>query len=190
MNYKIVINKDNLYNKKDFSNIKLVKTINNIGEECFLEKRTLKSFLDLKKDLEKDNIFISLYSGYRSLKEQQKTIDDFTDLYGIDYTKKYVAEVGTSEHHTGLCFDIDLLINNKVISNDELVENESIFKKIISILPNYGLILRYPKGKEEITGYKYEPWHVRYLGKELSEKVYKSGKTLEEYLNITSKYSE
>ena len=128
MNYKTVVNKDNLYDKKDFSNIKLVKTINNIGEECFLEKRTLKSFLDLKKDLEKENIFISLYSGYRSLEAQQKIIDEFTDVYGIDYTKKYVAEVGTSEHHTGLCFDIDLLINNKVVSNDEFFENESIFK--------------------------------------------------------------
>jgi len=187
MNYKIVINKDNLYNKKDFSNIKLVKTINNIGEECFLEKRTLKSFLDLKKDLEKDNIFISLYSGYRSLKEQQKTIDDFTDLYGIDYTKKYVAEVGTSEHHTGLCFDIDLLINNKVISNDELVENESIFKKIISILPNYGLILRYPKGKEEITGYNYEPWHYRYVGKHTAKIIMDNNLTLEEYNELYNK---
>lgn len=187
MNYKTVVNKDNLYDKKDFSNIKLVKTINNIGEECFLEKRTLKSFLDLKKDLEKENIFISLYSGYRSLEAQQKIIDEFTDVYGIDYTKKYVAEVGTSEHHTGLCFDIDLLINNKVVSNDEFFENESIFKKIISILANYGLILRYPKGKEEVTGYNYEPWHYRYVGKHTAQIIMNNNLTLEEYNELYNK---
>lgn len=187
MNYKTVVNKDNLYDKKDFSNIKLVKTINNIGEECFLEKRTLKSFLDLKKDLEKENIFISLYSGYRSLEAQQKIIDKFTDVYGIDYTKKYVAEVGTSEHHTGLCFDIDLLINNKVVSNDEFFENESILKKIISILANYGLILRYPKGKEEVTGYNYEPWHYRYVGKHTAQIIMNNNLTLEEYNELYNK---
>ena len=187
MNYKTVVNKDNLYDKKDFSNIKLVKTINNIGEECFLEKRTLKSFLDLKKDLEKENIFISLYSGYRSLEAQQKIIDEFTDVYGIDYTKKYVAEVGTSEHHTGLCFDIDLLINNKVVSNDEFFENESILKKIISILANYGLILRYPKGKEEVTGYNYEPWHYRYVGKHTAQIIMNNNLTLEEYNELYNK---
>ena len=75
MNYKIIVNKDKLYDKKDFSNIKLVKIINDVKEECLLEKRTLKAFLDLKKDLEKLGIFISLYSGYRSLEDQQRIID-------------------------------------------------------------------------------------------------------------------
>ena len=54
----------------------------------------------------------------------------------------------------------------------------------------YGFIIRYPKGKEQITGYKYEPWHVRYLGEEIAKKVHNSTLTLEEYLNIDSKYSE
>lgn len=52
----------------------------------------------------------------------------------------------------------------------------------------YGFIIRYPKGKEDITGYKYEPWHIRYLGTEKAADVYKSGLTLEEYLGIDSKY--
>ena len=54
----------------------------------------------------------------------------------------------------------------------------------------YGFIIRYPKGKENITGYKYEPWHIRYLGKDIAKKVYDSGLTLEEYLGINSKYKD
>ena len=187
MNYKIIVNKDKLYDKKDFSNIKLVKIINDVKEECLLEKRTLKAFLDLKKDLEKLGIFISLYSGYRSLEDQQRIIDEFTDSYGNDYIKKYVATVGNSEHHTGLCFDIDLLINNKIIDNDELFKYEDIFEKIISILSNYGLILRYPKGKEEITGYSYEPWHYRFVGKSTAKIIMNNNLTLEEYDKLYNK---
>lgn len=187
MNYKIIVNKDKLHDKKDFSNIKLVKIINDVKEECLLEKRTLKAFLDLKKDLEKLGIFISLYSGYRSLEDQQRIIDEFTDSYGNDYIKKYVATVGNSEHHTGLCFDIDLLINNKIIDNDELFKYEDIFEKIISILSNYGLILRYPKGKEEITGYSYEPWHYRFVGKSTAKIIMNNNLTLEEYDKLYNK---
>lgn len=188
MDYKIIVNKDRLYNKKDYSNIKLVKVNNSFGEECLLEKRTLKAFIDLKNDLEKKDIFISFCSGYRSIEDQQQIIDEFTDIYGSDYTQKYIAPVGSSEHHTGLCFDIDLIIDNKLVTdNDELFANEAIFEKIISILPNYGLILRYPKGKEEITGYSYEPWHYRYVGKSTAKIITDNNLTLEEYDKLYNK---
>lgn len=188
MDYKIIVNKDRLYNKKDYSNIKLVKVNNSFGEECRLEKRTLKAFIDLKNDLEKKDIFISFCSGYRSIEDQQQIIDEFTDIYGSDYTQKYIAPVGSSEHHTGLCFDIDLIIDNKLVTdNDELFANEAIFEKIISILPNYGLILRYPKGKEEITGYSYEPWHYRYVGKSTANIITDNNLTLEEYNELYNK---
>lgn len=188
MNYKIVVNKDNLYDKKYFTNIKLVNITNDAGEECLLEKRTLKAFLDLKKDLEKDNIFIDIIGGYRTIEDQEMIIDDYIKKYGEDYTKKYVAPIKTSEHHTGLCFDIGLIINNKLIyENNELFTNEEIYKKIISILPNYGLILRYPKGKEEITGYNYEPWHYRYVGKTTAKIITDNNLTLEEYNNLYNK---
>lgn len=188
MNYKIIVNKDRMYDKKDFSNIKLVKITNDVKEECLLEKRTLKAFLDLKRDLEKMGIFISFCSGYRSVEEQEKLIDEFTSIYGSAYVKEYVAKPKTSEHHTGLCFDIDLIIDNKIVAdNDELFANLYIFEKIISILPNYGLILRYPKGKEEITGYSYEPWHYRYVGKSTAKIITDNNLTLEEYDKLYNK---
>ena len=188
MNYKIIVNKDRMYDKKDFSNIKLVKITNGVKEECLLEKRTLKAFLDLKRDLEKMGIFISFCSGYRSVEEQEKLIDEFTSIYGSAYVKEYVAKPKTSEHHTGLCFDIDLIIDNKIVAdNDELFANLDIFEKIISILPNYGLILRYPKGKEEITGYSYEPWHYRYVGKSTAKIITDNNLTLEEYDKLYNK---
>ena len=188
MNYKIIVNKDRMYDKKDFSNIKLVKITNDVKEECLLEKRTLKAFLDIKRDLEKMGIFISFCSGYRSVEEQEKLIDEFTNIYGSAYVKEYVAKPKTSEHHTGLCFDIDLIIDNKIVAdNVELFANLDIFEKIISILPNYGLILRYPKGKEEITGYSYEPWHYRYVGKSTAKIITDNNLTLEEYDKLYNK---
>ena len=78
------------------------------------------------------------------------------------------------------------------IYNDDVKEND---KEAIWLKNNcwkYGFILRYPKGKDDITGYIYEPWHLRYVGKELAKKVYNNGNwlTLEEYFGITSKYAD
>ena len=188
MNYKIVVNKDKLYDKNNFSNIELKKITNVIGEEYLLEKRTLKAFLSLKKDLEKENIFIDIIGGYRTIEDQEIIINDYIRKYGEDYTKKYVAPIKTSEHHTGLCFDIGLIINNKLIyENNELFTNEDTYKKVIECLPNYGLILRYPKGKEKITGYNYEPWHYRYVGKNTAKIITDNNLTLEEYNDLYNK---
>ena len=188
MNYKIVVNKENLYDKRYFSNVELKKITNVIGEEYLLEKRTLKAFLSLKKDLEKDNIFIDIIGGYRTVYDQEKIIDDYTKKYGREYTEKYVAPINASEHHTGLCFDIGLIINNKLIyENNELLDNIDTYKKVIECLPNYGLILRYPKGNEDVTGYNYEPWHYRYVGKSTARIITDNNLTLEEYDKLYNK---
>ena len=84
MNYKIVVNKDNPYNKNDFSNIELKKIKNSSDEEYLLEKRTLKAFLNLKEDLKKDNIYIDLASAYRTYEEQERIIDKLKQEKGID----------------------------------------------------------------------------------------------------------
>ena len=96
MNYKILVNKEYSYNKETFNNVTLKKIINDIGEEYLLEKRTLKAYLDLKKDLEKDNIKIVINSGYRSIEDQIDTKNKYLSIYGLDYTNKYVAEPGSS----------------------------------------------------------------------------------------------
>ena len=182
MNYKIVVNKEKPYNKEDFSNIEYKSITNSLKEEYLLEKRTLKAYLLLKKELESKNIFIDIIGGLRTLEEQQKIIDDYKVKYGKDYIDRYVAPIGSSEHHTGLCLDIGLIINNKLLyENSLLFKEEEIYKKVIEVLPNYGFILRYPKGKESITGYNYEPWHYRYVGKTTATIITENNLTLEEY---------
>ncbi len=188
MNYKIVVNKEYLYDKNDFQNRKLKKVKNILGEEFLLESRTLNAYLALKEYLAKQSIFITITSGYRTLEKQEEIIKDFQDRYGDDYTKQYVALPNTSEHHTGLCFDVALIIDDKVIlENNEAMKYESTWQHIFEILSLFGLILRYPKGKEAITSYQYEPWHFRYVSKNTASIIMKNHLTLEEYDKIYHK---
>ena len=95
---------------------------------------------------------------------------------------------GTSEHQTGLCLDYEKFYyeNGKIMSS--LSESDIEFKIVKDIAHEYGFILRYPKGKENITGYAYEPWHLRYVGKKIAKEIYESDITLEEYkVNILVK---
>ena len=185
MNYKILINKDNPYDKNDFNNFSLVK-VDKRG--VLLEKKTCRAYLELKKKLEEKNIYITVVSGYRTLDDQNKEREEYIEKFGIEYANKYVALPGVSEHHSGLCFDIALIINGKVVEEDDYINNyHDIFEEIIKLLPSCGLILRYPLGKEEITGYNYEPWHYRYVGKSTASIIMNKGLTLEEYDGLYNK---
>ena len=182
MNEKILVNKTHPCPK--VKETTFVKEENSLKEEILLDKRASKAYQLLKKNLKEQGIDIELASGYRSFSEQQEIIDEFQKEYGDDYVKKYVAKVGESEHHTGLCFDIYLEQNGKkILENDDLLakEQEPVFQKIHQELSKVGLILRYPKGKETITGYSYEPWHFRYVGKSTAQKIEQEQLTLEEY---------
>ena len=125
----------------------------------------------------------SLYSlsDYRSYDEQQALYNDYVYTYGQAGADAICSIPGHSEHQTGLAFDINYA--------SSWFDNTAEAKWIANNCWKYGFIIRYPKGKQNITGYKYESWHVRYLGKDLAKKVYDSGLCLEEYLGITSKYS-
>lgn len=88
---------------------------------------------------------------------------------------------GTSEHHTGQAIDLVIMKDNKwIIENEELLRENDIFERIHKVLKYFGFILRYPKGKEYITGYSYEPWHIRYVGEDIAMNI--GNLTLEEYL--------
>ena len=141
--------------------------------------------------------------AYREYTQQTKNFNAKTssiawDEYGItDYmdpkyqlaaekARKIVAYPGSSEHQLGLAVDIWDKQRNSV----PLYENmdQEFYEWLDSHCAEYGFILRYPKGKENKTGYNYEPWHVRYLGKEDAKLVHDSGLCLEEYLGIDSVY--
>ncbi|MGL5084891.1 MAG: M15 family metallopeptidase, partial [Clostridium sp.] len=93
---------------------------------------------------------------------------------GQDYTNNYIAIPGRSEHQTGLSMDIGDASGN-------LIEKEKHVGWIRDNSYKYGFIVRYPKGKEIITGYSYEPWHIRYVGVEVAKEIFNKNITFEEY---------
>lgn len=126
------------------------------------------------------NIYIA--SGFRSYDHQTRTYSRYVYYDGQENADTYSARPGYSEHQTGLAFDMNSVDDSFAGTPEALWVNEHCHE--------YGFIVRYQKGKEEITGYQYEPWHVRYLGVDVATDVYNSGLTLEEYLGIDSKYQE
>lgn len=189
MNHLVLVNKNNKIPDNWDNLIDLEDTKNYLDESCKVEKESLKKYNELKKYLLENNILIDLDSSYRSVGEQQRIWNLFQEKYGKEYTEKYVAVPGYSEHHTGLAIDIILIKDGKVIDdNDELLKEIEIFQIIHKALPDYGFILRYPKGKEDITGYSYEPWHIRYIGNiSIAKEIMNNNLTLEEYLKNKNK---
>ena len=128
------------------------------------------------------NIYAS--SGYRSYSDQKYIYDNYVRMDGMVKADTYSARAGYSEHQTGLAIDL----NTVDMSFDGTGESNWLKDNCWK----YGFIIRYPKDKENITGYMYEPWHIRYVGKELARVLYNNGNwlSLEEYYGIDSKYSD
>ena len=140
------------------------------------------AFNSLQSDATSIGLNIYASSGYRSYKDQDYIYNNYVRLDGKEIADTYSARAGHSEHQTGLAIDlnsIDMSFDNTDESN---WLKDNCYK--------YGFIIRYPKGKDDITGYMYEPWHIRYVGKNLAIKLYNNGDwiTLEEYFGIDSKY--
>lgn len=129
-------------------------------------------------DAKKEGIEFIIDSGYRSYNYQQKVLDKLIAELG-DAAYQKAALPGASEHQTGLAFDIAYYRDG--VFDDDVKEED---KEAIWLANNsykYGFILRYPKGKEEITGFQFEPWHFRFVGLELARELYGEGITLDEY---------
>lgn len=143
---------------------------------------TAKAALDeMTAAAAKDGVSLWIVSGFRSYTKQTSLYNNYVARDGKAEADRYSARPGYSEHQTGLAFDLNSL--------DQSFGQTKEGKWIAANSWKYGFILRYPQEKEAQTGYMYEPWHVRYLGKDVAKKVYDSGLCLEEYLNITSVYA-
>lgn len=125
------------------------------------------------------NLYLS--SSFRSYEYQNKIYNNYVSQDGKEKADTYSARPGHSEHQTGLAFDLNTI--------DDAFANTPEAVWVAQHAHEYGFIIRYPADKVEITGFKYEPWHIRYLGTETATKVYESGLCLEEYLDITSIYA-
>ena len=128
----------------------------------------------------KDGLNLFVASGFRSYSTQKQLYDNYAARDGAAEADRYSARPGHSEHQTGLAFDINMA--------DSSFEGTPEAKWLAKNSHKYGFVIRYPQGKEHITGYIYEPWHIRYLGVKTATDVYNSGLCLEEYLGITSQY--
>lgn len=183
MNYAILINQENKIKSNYLKKINLIATEDQNKDTVLVEEETLKAFNELQKFLKTKGINIVIDSAYRSIVDQENLYNESITKYGEEYTTKYVAKPNYSEHHTGLALDLSIIVNGQI--QDATTHPEiynKIYETIHSYLKDFGFILRYPKGKENITGYAYEPWHIRYVGKFIAKIISENSYTLEEYL--------
>lgn len=184
IDYLVLVNKTHQLPAYWENALKTVKTTNTVGEEVEAEYKAYAAYLKLKEAMAAEGVDIQLDSGRRSVAEQQDIWDRFMIKYGEEYTKKTVAVPGYSEHQTGLALDLYFILDGiTVYYNEDLVQYPEVWAKIHAKLADYGFILRYLEGKEDITGYSYEPWHIRYIDDvALAKDITARGITLEEYL--------
>ena len=193
IDYLALVNKLNPLPEGWEEALETVTIVNSVGEEVEVEAKAYAAYERLKADLEVNNaIYLELDSARRTIAEQQEIMDNYIEKYGADYAAKTVAQPGFSEHHTGLALDLYFRVQNDngefvdVYYNEDLEkpEYEGIWDEIHGKLADYGFILRYLEGEEHITGYRYEPWHIRYVDSvEIAQEIMSQpGLTLEEYL--------
>ena len=140
-----------------------------------LEKETYEHFKKMFEAAKKENLTLYVNSAYRSYEEQKSVFDYYEKIMGPEVLE-YAAKPGHSEHQTGLALDIF-----KPGTTTKTFEKTKEFKWLQQHAHKYGFILRYPKGKENITGYDYESWHYRYVGEEIATYIWKNNITFDEY---------
>ena len=183
IDYLVLVNKLNPLPDGWEDAVQTVHMKNSEGSDVEVEAKAYDAYQKLKAALEAEGVYVDLDSAYRNVADQQRIMDEFTRDHGADYAKKTVAPPGYSEHHTGLALDLYLIIDGKEVDeNADMMEHPEIWEKIHAKLAEYGFILRYLDGDEHITGYAYEPWHIRYLDDPaIAKEIMDAGITFEEY---------
>ena len=182
--YFVLVNEDKSLPGGFENTVELISTENVAGNQFKVEKKTYEAFLRLQEDVFKnDGIQTALLGSYRTIKQQEEIFEKNLNEFGLEYTRKYVAKPGCSEHHTGLAIDVGIILDGKLYrTKEELLSVEALLKIIHKKLPRYGFVLRYPKGKESITKIAYEPWHYRYINSpKIAQEIMDKGLCLEEY---------
>ena len=152
-----------------------------------LQPEAASSLAELFKAAQKANQPLIAVSAYRSIAEQQALYDFRVSIVGEEATKAGTAQPGSSEHHTGLAIDINSYTPDCAVDAQACGLSPATADWLAKHAPKYGYIVRYPEGKLEVTGIGYEPWHLRYIGKDALA-LTKSGLSLDEfYSKVTAK---
>ena len=175
-----VVNKDGISYIEDIMIVNKTYSLPSDYNPGRLSDEFMDAFYEMQAYAELDGIELWIQSGYRSYNTQEIIYNNYVSMDGKENADTYSSRPGHSEHQSGLAADI----NNP----DESFNGTAAAEWLKNNCYKYGFIIRFPEGKEESTGYIYESWHIRYVGKEWAKKITESGKSLEEYFNITSKY--
>jgi zinc D-Ala-D-Ala carboxypeptidase len=146
-------------------------------------KQARSAFTRWQRAAKKAGYSMTAFSTYRSFTYQQTLYNRYVAQDGKKAADRYSARPGYSEHQTGLAFDIGNPTQTKHYASQSF-GTTATGKWAAKTAHRYGFIMRYPKGKTHITGYMYEPWHFRYVGKSRATKIYNKQLTLEQYLNV------
>ncbi|MEQ6378546.1 M15 family metallopeptidase [Bacillaceae bacterium S4-13-56] len=149
-------------------------------EKRYVREDTASALEELFAGASEEGIELVAVSGYRSYERQAVLYNHYVNTNGKEYADKFSAQPGKSEHQTGLSMDVSAAVVTYRLVQDFGNTTEGEWLK--NNAHQYGFIIRYPEGKSHITGYSYEPWHIRYVGKEMAKEIYGQDVTLEEYL--------
>ncbi len=157
---------------------------------CVVDERIYDSLMDMLSGARAAGYTVFVCSAYRSEDRQYELFDEamdyaikkgMSDSEAYDYAADQYSVPGTSEHQAGLAVDI-VPLRQQIL--DAALGNTEEEKWLAAHCAEYGFILRYPDGREDITGISYEPWHYRYVGVEAAGYIMENDITLEEYLEI------
>ena len=164
---------DESYNSDDM--VKVSNTYS-YGEDQMLTEDTFDAFLSMWNAAKKEGLNLIINSSYRSYEDQEEVYKYYKSTLGEEDADKRAARAGFSEHQTGMAIDIQTYG-----SRASTFEDFDEFKWLQDNAYKYGFILRYPKDKEYLTGYEYESWHYRYIGKEAAKYIHENNISFDEY---------
>lgn len=147
------------------------------GDAKKIRSEVYDAFLNMWNAAYEEGIYLIIIDAFRTHQDQVEAYQYYEKLKGSEYADTIAARPGYSEHQTGLAFDI----YSKENTSSQTFKDSESYRWLVNNAYKYGFILRYPEGKEKITGYRFESWHYRYVGVELARKVYESGLTYDEY---------
>ena len=184
---KFVILNKHYYSDENYKGLNLIDVDSeyNLYNTSFkLSKECYEAFLKMYNDAKEQGYAFKINSAYRSYEKQIKIYQGWVNKDGVKQADTYSARAGFSEHQTGYAFDV----RDYPFTNDDYSKTKS-FTWVSENAYKYGFIIRFPKDKEYITGYQYEPWHYRYCGIECATYIHDNNITFEEYYEYFIKYN-